>query len=293
MLLNFPRELRDMIIEKVLLTSQPTPQPQALGNPDRFETFSPSVPLPPIECPLLLTSKQLRAETRDCLTRINVPLELILVQANGMFFYTWLNRPWNHEALSRRISTMKIRIRVQPVALADRRSGGTFLSFFLGHVATRAETRLSKYALSVARSAVCTVLFPQARRPRATLDVGGWISDDNGAPFKPMNSIGRLQIEVSAAKDDLGVVRGRPRSADPRDPRTPSLDDFVNELVRCSEDELLFENWLRTGAEGFPPDIENYAVLTHTPDMENYALLYVTSVYEMHVRQTLTSYIYL
>jgi hypothetical protein len=34
-------------------------------------------------------------------------------------------------------------------------------------------------------------------------------------------------------------------------------------------------------------------VLTHTPDMENYALLYVTSVYEMHVRQTLTSYIYL
>jgi hypothetical protein len=66
-----------MIIEKVLLTSQPTPQPQALGNPDRFETFSPSVPLPPIECPLLLTSKQLRAETRDCLTRINVPLELI------------------------------------------------------------------------------------------------------------------------------------------------------------------------------------------------------------------------
>jgi hypothetical protein len=109
-LLSLPRELRDMIVEHVLLTSTiklvlPT-FPDCLRHPT-----DPPFPLP--SSPLLSVCQQLRAETLSAIPRINVPLVLnLVVLDNGRVACTWQSVPW--KKVWRRIN-MQINIIVRPM----------------------------------------------------------------------------------------------------------------------------------------------------------------------------------
>jgi hypothetical protein len=113
-LLSLPRELRDMVIEHVLMTS--TINSTFLTHPDHFRyTTRPSdPPIPHPTSPLLLTCQQLRAETLDAISRINVPLVLeLIVLENGRVYCSWQGVPW--KKVWRRID-MQVNIHVRPTS---------------------------------------------------------------------------------------------------------------------------------------------------------------------------------
>jgi hypothetical protein len=115
-LLALPRELRDMIIDVVLLAGYPAP------DPNRKHAQQPNLPrIPWRSVPLLLVCYQLYAETHQRASKVHIPLILdILVTSNGTLQTTWLNVPWQYSWQKIR---MEIKVRVQPIDLALIRDG--------------------------------------------------------------------------------------------------------------------------------------------------------------------------
>jgi hypothetical protein len=122
MLLSLPRELRDMIIDRVLLTPDPAPQPTPSERPEiitsldeaRLDISPP--PIPPFRCNLAEVCTQIRAETSNRIPKLQIPLVLdVLGLENGSFRYTWLSRPWGPPSKWGRIPQLTVQIRTRPV----------------------------------------------------------------------------------------------------------------------------------------------------------------------------------
>jgi hypothetical protein len=116
-LLALPREIRDMIIEDILLSPHPVPTPasQTIGTeePKRWTTID--IPPIPLLSSLLHCNAQLRAETLQCAARLDTPLVLdILVLENGYVKCTWAQRPCKEHLAWQKID-MKVQVRTQPI----------------------------------------------------------------------------------------------------------------------------------------------------------------------------------
>jgi hypothetical protein len=122
MLLTLPRELRDMIIDQVLLTSDPAPKPTPFERLEittsldeaRLDISPP--PIPPFRCSLSEVCNQLRAETLSRIPKLQIPLVLdVRGLENGSFRYTWLSRPWGPPSKWGCIPQLTVQIRTRPV----------------------------------------------------------------------------------------------------------------------------------------------------------------------------------
>jgi hypothetical protein len=170
MLPKLPGELRDMIIDHVLLTPLPVPSHDFITySPRTYGTITPSSRFPSTYStqPLLHTNHQLRAETTLRASKLDIPLVLdiccwidVSCRKNSRCVLTWLNQRWGEPATWGRIPRMDIRIRVLPIDLEHRPGGGMHLvdlglqrEGVLGYVASM--------ALRVARKPICTVLSAQ------------------------------------------------------------------------------------------------------------------------------------
>jgi hypothetical protein len=122
MLLSLPHELRDMIIDQVLLRPDPAPQlapserPEIITSLDEARLDISPPPIPPFRCSLAEVCHQLRAETLSRIPKLQIPLVLdVLGLKNGYFRYTWLSRPWGPPSKWGRIPQLTIQIRTRPV----------------------------------------------------------------------------------------------------------------------------------------------------------------------------------
>jgi hypothetical protein len=120
MLLSLPRELRDLIVEEVLLDPGMTmlnPHPHTklvtefvyAGHPLRITPF---------HNPLLCTNPQLRAETLQRAKALGnaIPTTLdILLLPSGEVQWTWVSRPPGPVSRWEKIEKMTVQMRVQPI----------------------------------------------------------------------------------------------------------------------------------------------------------------------------------
>lgn len=114
MLLVLPRELRNPIIDQVLLTPEPKPVAQNAYDAEIAER-SP-FPIPPLRCNLLAVCTQLRSETTERAPKLDIPFVLdILSLSNGSLQYTWLNRPRAAPSEWGRVPLMEVQLRIQPI----------------------------------------------------------------------------------------------------------------------------------------------------------------------------------
>jgi hypothetical protein len=197
MLLKLPGELRDMIIDHVLLTPLPVPSHDFITySPRTYGTITPSSRFPSTYStqPLLHTNHQLHAETTLRASKLDIPLVLdiccwidVSCRKNSRCVLTWLNQRWGEPATWGRIPRMDIRIRVLPIDLEHRPGGGMHLvdlglqrEGVLGYVASM--------ALRVARKPICTVLSAQHHIATARL----------------VNSIRHIHISFGAAAHEPG-----------------------------------------------------------------------------------------
>jgi hypothetical protein len=114
MLLKLPGELRDMIIDHVLLTPLPVPSHDFITySPRTYGTITPSSRFPSTYStqPLLHTNHQLRAETTLRASKLDIPLVLdiccwidVSCRKNSRCVLTWLNQRWGEPATWGRIT---------------------------------------------------------------------------------------------------------------------------------------------------------------------------------------------
>ena len=265
MLLSLPRELRDMIIEHVLLTPRPTPLPKQPTKPaDGVQSSWPNTydlqTMPPLCTGLLRTNKQLRHETKERACRIDIPLVLdIFAQQDCTVQHTWLSQPWGPVAAWKRLPEMRVQIRLQSVSikLSSRTSR---------YYKTHTPLHLTKRVLVSIRCAVCSVLFPRVNKSLSgTMETQDALSQGNGgSPAKPKNSIARLQIDAAVVQQDLARddYLARLDSAEYYTP-TPDLDTFIFYLRERSTDCLLSWSCLPAETPQTQSNIECYPIMTH------------------------------
>lgn len=116
MLLELPCELRDLIIDEVLLNSSTTIS--ELSPYTRFMNPGDRVSSPPFHNALLHTSSQLRTEALQRASALGstIPTVLdILTLRNGNLKWTWQSRPLGPLSSWGKIETMTVQVRVKPV----------------------------------------------------------------------------------------------------------------------------------------------------------------------------------
>jgi hypothetical protein len=114
-LLDLPRELRDMIIDEVLLAGNPAPNASRCGQScDDVCCHDVNSGIPPMAWPSIsLVNIQLHNEVSQMAAKLDIPLILdMLVLANGKLHCTWLNVPFTNDW--REVRMME-NVRLQPV----------------------------------------------------------------------------------------------------------------------------------------------------------------------------------
>jgi hypothetical protein len=120
MLLSLPRELRDLIIEEVLLDpdltiSEPYPHTKLVTE---FVYAGHPLRITPLHNALLCTNPQLRAETLQRAQALGsaIPAALdILLLPSGKIRWKWVSRSPSPVSRWGKIEMMKVQVRVQPV----------------------------------------------------------------------------------------------------------------------------------------------------------------------------------
>jgi hypothetical protein len=203
MLLSLPREIRDMIIDNVLLTPyQASPVPSEIPSYiTPFEVFAKSKnpPTTPFAVGLLEICDQLRAETSDHLSEFDLPLVLdVIGLENGSFQCTWLRGPFSSLLKSGRISLSKIQVRLQPVDVRFRPAGVSGFSrcHYMDSVST-----ISRNLMVTIRQSIISIIRGGARPsadPGFALIVPhhpNWCQGTRELP----NTVAHVQIEITAA----------------------------------------------------------------------------------------------
>ncbi|KAF2025776.1 hypothetical protein EK21DRAFT_92961 [Setomelanomma holmii] len=243
------RDLRDLIIDQVLLTPDESPKPlpndqkDALPNPLSFESA------------LLHLNHQLRAETLDDAARVKIPLVLDLpLLKDGLFQGTWLSRPFGHPKTWKEVSSMRIQVRLQPVDITPKLAHHLLLRTREGIVEGMGQ-HLS-YAIS---KVICGVMDGRAR-----------CKDKDGHPMLPkdaiVNTTRSLDIQVTWAVDSAGAVIEAPPGSDETKWLVPGVNtlDIVNFIThvidaRFSSKDDFWPSCLNAQVEGWKP----LAKLTH------------------------------
>jgi hypothetical protein len=118
-LLDLPRELRDMILDNVLLAGAPAPCPPPCDENckkaccDRENPSDvPHIPWPSI--PLRKTNMRLYHEVSERAAKLDIPLvfDILVLPSGTDFLRTWLNVPFKKDW---RQVPMMVNVRVQPV----------------------------------------------------------------------------------------------------------------------------------------------------------------------------------
>ena len=280
MLLSLPRELRDMIIEYVLLTPLPHPHPDPFDirtfrhldpPPNAVSWRRPAVPLPQLCSFLHETNQQLRAETLERAAKLNVaPVLDLLAQPDGTPVYTWLNRPLAHPSRWGRIPVMDVRLRVQPVSFRlwwdmdeDERiledgEGGAGPQ--LRWLERRSRESCAEIVMETIREALLRVLHSGEPTPN-TLDWQPAKNADETITGACCNSIATLSVEVTAAVDDTGKDIQIPQDANSREwyIDEPDMAERISFLVGLSEEPML---------ERAHSDFDLMLILTHVGSIE-------------------------
>jgi hypothetical protein len=100
MLLTLPRELRDLIIDEVLLEreSKFVPVVHDFNDPETPERIRKlrrsAFPIPHFQCNLLAVCAQIRRETTERASKLDIPivLDILSLEDNSLRF-TWPSRP--------------------------------------------------------------------------------------------------------------------------------------------------------------------------------------------------------
>jgi hypothetical protein len=213
-LLSLPRELRDVIIDYVLVTPKPSssirllprePNDASPSLPIAYDREKTCIPMQPFRNPLLRTNAQLRAECQQRASSIKIPLvlEITLLQ-NGVLAHAWITRPWGEVANWAHIPEMKVRTRLQPVdvhlslqpvdlhlSTKDKEKYTEYLDWWI----TELRSDIPQYTLWITSKALRTVLGGVAPGSKGA-DMSGSIPTSN--------KIARLTFELSATVDNTG-----------------------------------------------------------------------------------------
>ncbi|KAF2025777.1 hypothetical protein EK21DRAFT_92962 [Setomelanomma holmii] len=207
MLLTLPRELRDHIIDQVLLSESPAPAPIErvhLGNGKYHVQPGKRIGLPSHvdtqrKSSLLYANKPLHYEVQERAARLNVALILdLLVLEDGGVYSTWLNSPCGRNW--QRIHFM-VQVRMQPVHLT--RFQERHASFYSS--ATSVRQVVMGAIAQVVRAAVLWILFrwtPEDAKGLANLDLFAREQKE-----RPTSSIAQLGI-------DVGGIQGKVETSD-------------------------------------------------------------------------------
>lgn len=228
-LLALPRELRDMIIDDVLLSPILGPTPASLKmspdeHPKRWNTTE-IPPIPPLNG-LVHANAQLRAETHQRAAKLDTPLILdILVLENGYIKCTWIGRPCKEPNKWQKID-MKVQVRTQPISMklweachptqetyhannfdyANRTDNMCDFARRWGRVQGRNLGYLVTFAVS---KAVIGVLWADLPGMNSCVSSQGRTPDRDGT-LGPINSINHIAVEIVPAQDEAGRVLESP-----------------------------------------------------------------------------------
>jgi len=220
-LLALPREVRDIIIDNVLLSSLPAPLPAPHATPSgqltkRWNTTE-IPPMMPLSA-LVHTNAQLHDETLQRVAKLGPPLILdILVLKTGYLKCTWISRPCKKPDQWQNID-MKVQVRTQPISTKlwetyrpthdadnfDFASRTDNMCAYRWGKRPRAQVLAHLIVFAVSK-AVLGVLWADAAGMRTCPD------NQNKATKRenklgPVNSINKLTIEIAPARDEKGAV---------------------------------------------------------------------------------------
>ena len=219
-LLALPREVRDIIIDNVLLSSLPAPlSPHATPSGQLTKRWNTTEipPMMPLSA-LVHTNAQLHDETLQRVAKLGPPLILdILVLKTGYLKCTWISRPCKKPDQWQNID-MEVQVRTQPISTKlwetyrpthdadnfDFASRTDNMCAYRWGKRPRAQVLAHLIVFAVSK-AVLGVLWADAAGMRTCPD------NQNKATkrepkLNPVNSINKLTIEVAPARDEQGAM---------------------------------------------------------------------------------------
>ncbi|KAF1845001.1 uncharacterized protein K460DRAFT_405281 [Cucurbitaria berberidis CBS 394.84] len=209
LLLELPRELRDIIIDYVVCSLN-IPPPAVRHDPQTSHSLLENVIIPPLRAilyPLLYTSCQLRAETLQRIEKTDAPIVLdLLLLEDGHGQCTWLNGPSKLGHLNK--INMEVRIRTRPVSRELFRARlEKEIEPFSGFTSTRHRQRMHsieshvQYLIeSTIRTAVLGILFDDGLNVEERHNCVSEMADT----YQPVNSIAKLRTRINFAVDENG-----------------------------------------------------------------------------------------
>jgi hypothetical protein len=286
MLLTLPRELRDHIIDEVLLNPEPKfiPVVHSVNDPKTPEKIrklrqSP-FPIPPFRSNLLAVCAQLRAETTERASKLDIPivLDILSLEDDGLRF-TWRSRPWGMPSEWGRIPQMVVQLRIQPLSLElacpsslkfarECTKDETFdTRQHLEWVKAGLTETLATHTTKVIGLCVLSILQGDEHKPAdadSLLHLKDGVWRDRPRITRLPNSIANLSIDFSPALDQVDRPIGVPPDGVLEEWYVPKFDfnEFLCFGHSYDEETLLAKDYLWPRHEG-ALSVEQYPVITH------------------------------